>query len=131
MAAIDGNVIQKVRDLAFFSVGRACMFALLAIVTVMSGLITWPGMAMRAGAILLSMATVILIFRAIQAPRRPYKRTEVWILIRKEAELPAERAQSIISDALGECYWRFADYAAMLALLLWAIAVVFWLGGRG
>lgn len=120
---------EQVRYLAFHSVGRGCLFAVLAITTAMGGLITWPVTAFRFGALLSMLATAILVLRAMMAPRKPYRRTELWALLRKEATLPEGEAQVIISQALADTYWRFAGYAGYISAGMWAMALLFWLAG--
>ena len=46
------NGYDHIRDMAQYSIGRACMFSLLGTVTFMMGLMGWPDLAMRSGAIL-------------------------------------------------------------------------------
>lgn len=129
---IDLQLVETVRGMAFFSIGRACLFGMLAIATVMLGLLGWPLTAARAGAILVTLGAAVLVYRAIRAPAQPYRRTEVWVLLRRDsAHVPEERAQSLISAVLSETYWRFATYAAAMALFLWAVTLVFAMLGLG
>ncbi|MBM3571232.1 MAG: hypothetical protein FJX52_02565 [Alphaproteobacteria bacterium] len=95
-----------IRTTAEMSVGRACMFAALGIWAACFGFITWPVAALRLAAILTTLALVVLIYKAVQAPRRPFRRTEVWILVRKSVDLPDAVAQQLISQALQETFWR-------------------------
>jgi hypothetical protein len=127
----DLHLVETARGIAFFSVGRACLFGLLAIATVIMGLIGWPTVAVRAGAILTTLGAAVLIYRALRAPGRPYRRTEVWVLLRRESTVPEDRAQILISSVLGETYWRFAVYAAAMALFLWTLTILFTLTGLG
>lgn len=120
---------ERVRYLAFHSVGRGCLFAVLAITTAMSGMITWPVTAFRFGALLTMLATAILVLRAMLAPRKPYRRTELWALLRKEVTLPDTEAQAVISAALAATYWRFAEYAGLISAGMWVFAGLFWLAG--
>ena len=111
------------------SVGRACMFGVIAIWTVMMGLIMWPVLALKAGALGTTLAGAILLLKALRVTRRSYRRTETWILLGREHGLPEERAQRVITGILRDTYLRFAEYAAVLTLVLWAAALVFWLAG--
>jgi hypothetical protein len=128
---IDLRLVEVTRSIAFFSIGRACLFALLAIATVFMGLIGWPAVAARAGAILTTLGAAILVYRALRAPALPYRRTEVWVLLRRENSVPEDRAQALISSVLSETYWRFAEYAAAVALFLWTLTILFVLTGVG
>ncbi len=121
--------VDRIRKLARMSVGRACLFGALGIWAVTFAMITWPYLALKSGAILTTLTGVILIVKALQAPRRSYRRTEVWVLLGKQHGLPEERAQAVISGILGETFWLFSLYAAAIALALWVgTLLVWWLG---
>lgn len=118
-----------IRATAQVSVGRACMFGALGIWTLSFGFITWPVVALRMAAILTTLAVAILYYKATQAPGRPYRRTEVWIMLRETLELTDAQAQQLISQALGETFRRYSVYAAAMATGLWAVAGLLWLSG--
>ncbi len=111
--------LDRIRACARHSIGRGFLFALLAILTTMAGMIGWPLAAMRLGALLGMLMAAILVLRAAHAPRRPYRRTETWVLLGRRLELPEPLAQRAISGILVETYWRFADLSAALAFGLW------------
>jgi hypothetical protein len=117
------NGYDQIRDLAHYSVGRACMFGMLGIVTFMMGMIGWPDLALRAGAILFLLTAAILLLKAIQAPTRSYRRTEVWILLGKRHDLPEIRAQAIFGQVLRDTYLKFARMAMTASVALWIIEV--------
>lgn len=104
------------------SVKRGVGFAVLAVVVVMAGLSAYPVMALRSGATLTLLMWAVLKLKALQAPRRPYKRTEVWILLEPRPALPPLRAQEIIGGALQECFERHAGYAFKGAVTLWLLS---------
>lgn len=116
--------LERIRACARHSVGRGFLFALLAIVTSVAGMIGWPASALRMGALLSMLMTAILVLRAAQAPRRPYRRTETWVLLGRRHGLAEQTAQTVFSDILADTYWRFADLSAALALGLWAGVLV-------
>ena len=122
--------VERIRQFARVSVGRGCMFAMLAVATTSGALITWPSLAMKTAAVLTSIVWAALILKPLRAPKTNYRRTETWALLGKQHGFPEPHAQRIISSVLAETYWRFADYAAVLALLFWFASGVFWLGGR-
>lgn len=98
----------RVRELALVSVSRGCGFAGLAIICFMIGLAGYPDVAMRIGAILMMGTAACLVVKADVALRRPYKRTELWVLLPPSERPPAEFAQQLIGGALREIYRRFA-----------------------
>jgi hypothetical protein len=130
MTAVPDDPRDRIRGCARHSIGRAWLFALLAIAATMSGLIGWPVMAMRTGAILSMLTAAILALRAVRAPGRPYRRTETWILLGRAHGLPEAQAQRIIASILADTYWRFATASAALALGFWCGAFLFALAGR-
>ncbi|MBM3546658.1 MAG: hypothetical protein FJX54_06875 [Alphaproteobacteria bacterium] len=123
------NGYDLIRDMAHYSVGRACMFTLLGIVTFMMGMMGWPDLAMRSGAILFLLTTVVLVLKAAQAPTRSYRRTEVWILIDKRHDLPEARAQAIFGEVLRNTYIRFAKMTLKAAVVLWMADIAIRLSG--
>ena len=121
------DAVARIREAAMVSIGRACAFGALAVGASMSGFITWPVMAFKLGALGATMTGVILVLKALNAPTRNYRATELWILIAREHRLAEEHAQAVIGGVLGETYWRFADYAFGTALAFWLAAIAFWL----
>lgn len=117
--------LQRIRGAAAVSIGRAFLFFMLAVCTVMAGLIAWPFLAFKSGAILTTMLAAILTLRAGLAHRQDFRRTETWILLEKRHSLPAHRAQGVFANVLRDTYRRFAIYAAALACACWALAFVF------
>jgi hypothetical protein len=119
------NVIEAKAEL---SVGRACAFGGIAIGTFMIGSITEPADAMRTGGVMTLLTCFILLLKANLALAKPYKRTELWLLL-----LPAERplpevAQVVIGRTLRTVFLRFALYAAALSLGLLCASLLFrWL----
>lgn len=119
--------MDEIERLAEVSVGRACGFAGLAIFTVMVGLSFDPLLSARSGAIMLSLAVVVLRYRAWRALRLDHRRTEVWLMLEDKA--PDTVARMMIQRALRRVYIRFADWAAIAAVVLWlAVGMIAVLG---
>lgn len=114
--------IERIALAARHSIGRAFLFTLLAVGATMSGLIGWPVMAFRTGAVLWMLAAAILMLRGLGTTRRPYRRTEAWILLGRSHGLPEEQAQAVFARVLTQTYRRFAEYAAVLSLGFWIVA---------
>ena len=110
---------DRIRELAVVSIGRACLFGLLAIITFMFALLAWPGLALRSGAVLFLVTAAILMLKAAEAPTRNYRRTEVWLLLEKRHDLPEPRAQGIIGEVLRSTYVQFARITAATSVVLW------------
>jgi hypothetical protein len=106
------------------SVGRAVAFAALGIGCSMLGLAGYPVMALRCGAVLTALMATILLIKAMAAPRRPHRRTEVWLLLDRPPDLPPERAQQLIGEALRRVFERYARWSATTALGFWAASLL-------
>ena len=106
---------DRIRSKAELSVARGCGFAGIAIATMMIGTIAEPVQSLVIGGVLTLLACFVLMLKANLAPRTPYKRTEVWLLLDKAERPQAPVAQQIIGGTLQEVYLRFALRAAHLA----------------
>lgn len=116
--------LDRIRRAAVQSVARGCAFAMLAIGMVMFGLISWPILAFKSGAILTSIMLAVLALRAEVAPYQDYRRTETWLLMGQRHALPESHAGRAILGILRETYRRFALYAAVFAVTCWVFAFV-------
>ena len=114
------NGYGRIYALAHVSVGRACLYGLMAIVAMMIGLIGRPDVALRAGAILFLPTSAFLTLQAVQAPARSYRETEVWSLLGKHDDLPAPRAQALFGEVLRGAYLKFPRLTMVTSVLLWA-----------
>lgn len=119
---------NPVEAAAFVSVGRACGFAGLAVLCVVLGLSFDPPLAARTGGFMSLAICLILLFRAWRVHRQPYKRTETWLILRKDDRPRAEVAQRLISTALKEAYLFFAQKASVITMLFAGMSVMFQLG---
>jgi hypothetical protein len=119
------------RDLANASIRRGCGFGLIAIFTAMIGFSGDPYIAVRCGAFMVTAVAVILLWRGQGAPRRNFRDTEVWLMIRHTAPpVPKERLQTLIGGALADSYFWHARIAAYVAVSMWAVALLMWLGHK-
>ena len=119
---------NPVQAAAFVSVGRACGFAGLGVLCVVLGLSWDPALAARTGGAMSLGICLILLVRALLAHRRPYKRTETWLILRKDDRPRAEIAQRLVSTALREAYLFFAQKASVFTMLFASMSVMFKLG---
>ena len=106
------------------SVARGVGFGALAIALVVAGLAGYPQLALRSGAVLALLMWAILRLKALRAPRRPYKRTEVWLLLDPRPAWPAEVAQRLIGEALRRTLERYARFVLVAAIGLWLASLV-------
>lgn len=109
-----------VRQAAMISTARACGFGALAVMTAMIGFVGTPVLSLKLGGLLFLLVTTVLILKAWRAPWMPYQRTEVWLLL-AEADRPSSSiAQTVISSARIEAFYRFAHISATIAALFLA-----------
>ena len=115
--------MRDVEQAAVQSVARGVGFGALAIGLVVVGLAGYPLLALRSGAALTLLMWAILRLKALRAPRRPYKRTEVWLLLEPRPDWPAEIAQRLIGGTLQRTLERFARPVLAVALASWCASL--------
>lgn len=116
--------MDAIENAAFISIGRACGFAGLAVFCVVFGLMFDPVLAARAGGLISLLIAATLSVYAHFARTRHYKRTEVWLILRKEERPPENIAQRIIGEVLRVTYIRFARQTALVSLTFLMVSVV-------
>lgn len=115
--------MDQIENAAYVSVGRACGFAGLGVFCLMFGLSFDPALAARTGGGICLVVTVVLALYAAVAPNRPYKRTEVWLILAKDHRPPAEVAQKLIGGTLRRTYLWFARQTALISVVLLVASV--------
>lgn len=113
------EALSRVRACARESVGKACAFAGLGISVIMVGLSFNPAMCAKAGGALTTLLSLVLTWYAVEAPRRPYRRTEVWLLLGKQLDVPESHMQRMIATELRDAYAKFAKITGLTGLALW------------
>jgi hypothetical protein len=114
--------MKAIENAAYISIGRACGFAGLAIFCIIFGLSFDPPLAARIGGVLCVMLALILAGYAYWAPVRPYKRTELWLILAKDKRPPADFAQRVIGNALRDTYIWFSRQSALIAIAFLAMS---------
>lgn len=125
-----GTLMDRIKYLADLSIRRGCGFGLIAIGTAAVGMSSDALLALKLAAICASAMVAILLFKAMQAPTRNYKHTEVWIMLEKRHDLPEARAQQVFGNILKERYMWHATVTATAAGVLWFATFVVALFGR-
>lgn len=124
--------MQAIESAAYTSVGRACGFAGLAVLCVMLGLSFEPALATRTGGVMCLGLAVVLMLYGYFAPFRPYKQTELWLILPENQRPPDAFAQQVIGNQLRETAMRFAIWAALAATaFLLASLTMSWIGIGG
>lgn len=115
--------MSEVERAAELSVARGVGFGALAIALVVAGLAGYPQLALRTGAGLALLMWAILRLKALRARRRPYKRTEVWLILARRPDWSDEVAQRLIGEALRHAFERYARHVLVAAVGLWLASV--------
>jgi hypothetical protein len=114
--------MDKMQQVAFHVVQRACLFGALAIFCVMFGLSFEPLLAMKAGGTMTVVMSGVLAYKAQEARTKPYRKTEMWLCLPKDARPPDAYAQRISATILRDTYLNFAFWTAAVALAMWIVA---------
>jgi hypothetical protein len=121
--------MERMREIAYETVLRACGFGSLAIFCVMIGLSFEPRLAFQAGGFLTTLMVLILLFKAREALTKNYRRTEMWLYLPKEQRPPEAYAQWASSTVLKETYLTFAYWTAAISIVMWVLTLLFSLAG--
>ena len=119
--------VETIRIFADFSIRRGCGFVLLAISCVMLSFSFDLRQAFHAGAILVALLAVALWIKSLLAPRRPYFKTEVWIMLPERPRLGKPELQRLIGGILAERFWWHAKAAAGISGLLAGLSLTIWM----
>jgi hypothetical protein len=118
--------VETIRLFADFSIRRGCGFALLGISCVMLSFAFDLQRAFHAGAILVALLSIALWVKSLLARRRPYFRTEVWIMLPDRPKLGKPELQRLIGGILAERFWWHAKAAAAIAGTLAGLSLLVW-----
>ncbi|MBX9776911.1 MAG: hypothetical protein K2Y71_21240 [Xanthobacteraceae bacterium] len=122
--------MEHIRTIAYETVMRACGFGTLAIFCVMVGLSFNARASFQAGGFLTMLMTLILIYKAWEAPNKNHRRTELWLYLPKEERPPEHYAQWAVATAMRETYLAFAGWTSLVAIVMWILALLFSLAGQ-
>lgn len=115
--------VDNVQRCAEISVRRGLGFAMLAVGCLMVGFAFDISMALQAGAAATLLICVVLFFRSLEAPTRDYRKTETWLLLGKQANLPPDRLQKTIGLILQRLYRRYAKMMLGTSTAFWLVSV--------
>jgi hypothetical protein len=118
--------VETIRIFADFSIRRGCGFALLGISCVMLSFAFDLQQAFHAGAVLVALLAIALWVKSLLAPRRPYFKTEVWILLPERPRLGKPALQRLIGSILAERFRWHAKAAAGIAGALAGLSLLVW-----
>ena len=116
--------MDDIRRVAYEIVLRDCGFGSLTIFCIMIGLSFDPRISFQSGGVLTMLMTLILALKAYEARTKPYRRTEMWLYLPKEARPPAGSAQRITATVMREVYLTFALWTSAIAIGMWGIVLM-------
>jgi hypothetical protein len=117
--------MDPVERAANLSVGRACAFASLAILCFMVGFSYQPFLSARVGGSFALLTSGILLAKAWLAPAKPYKHTELWLILPEGDRPPPDSAQQLIGQTLRRVFLEYARFSALIAIMLLGASFVF------
>lgn len=121
---------RRLQLLAEISTARGCGFAGLATLCLMIGLSANLAATLKAGGYSALLVMSVLLLMAQRAPSKPFRRTEVWLMLDEAERPPDPLAQRLLSGIRRAVFLRFAAYHAVAAVLLLAGSFVVGLPGR-
>ncbi|MGD9925457.1 MAG: hypothetical protein AB7L90_10900 [Hyphomicrobiaceae bacterium] len=110
-------MIERIEHLAHVTVARGCGFAALAILTFFIGMLGELATAFKCAGYLSMLACTVLLLKAGLARLQPYRRTELWLMLKPTERPPTAVAQQLIGTTLREVYLYFARQAAILSVM--------------
>jgi hypothetical protein len=116
--------VDDIRRVAYEIVLRACGFGSLTIFCIMIGLSFDPRISFQSGGVLTTVMTLILALKAYEARTKPYRRTEMWLYLPKEARPPEGSAQRITATIMREVYLTFALWTSAIAIGMWGVVLM-------
>lgn len=116
--------MDQMRRFAYASILRACGFAALATFCLMFGTAFDLHLAFRAGAVSATIVLFALLYKADEALRKDYRKTEMWMMLPKEERPPATVAQRMTNTILHETYLNVAKYTALICICMWAVVLL-------
>ena len=117
--------MEKVRQTAMFTVGRAVFFGAFAISIVMLGFLFDLVLFFRSGAILALTMAVILLFYAQTADKRNPNLTETWILLDDSQRPQNVHAVKAFGRVMEEVYIFYAINAFAAAVGFLVLSFIF------
>lgn len=128
---VSDDPYRRLHVLAEISAARACGFAGLAILCLMVGLSSSLATTLKAGGYATLLVASVLLLMAHKAPAKPYRRTELWLMLDASERPPDVLAQRLLGEARRAAFLRFAAYHALAAALALVAAFAIGLSGGG
>ena len=121
--------MEEIRRVAVECIGRAVMFASLAIGCVMVGFSFNPVSAFRSGAFLTLALALALMWKAMTAGTKNPKHTEVWLYLDDKSRPVDDPARRDFGTVMSDVYMRYAWLAFGVAVGFFLSSLILMLFG--
>ena len=121
--------MEEIRRVAVECIGRAVMFASLAIGCVMVGFSFNPVSAFRSGAFLALALALALMWKAMTAGTKNPKHTEVWLYLDEKSRPVDDPARRDFGTVMSDVYMRYAWIAFGVAVGFFLSSLILMLFG--
>lgn len=123
------HTLERLEALADLVIRRACGFASLAILLVMLSLSFQLVLALRSGAILVTLLWLVLMVKLALVPRQDMRRSELWLMLADRHDPDARPIQATLRHAFAARLRWHSDRIGAFAALLWGCYLVLRLKG--
>lgn len=111
--------LDRLEALADLVIRRACGFASLAILLVMLSLSFQLTLALRSGAILVTLLWLILLLKMTRVPNQDMRQSEIWLMLADRQSPDILPLQEPLRRAFSNRLRWHADRIGAFALMLW------------
>ena len=120
----EGQGLERLEAMADLVIRRAVGFAGLAIVLVVLSLSFQLALALRSGAILVTLVWLILLLKLIYVPSQDMRQSELWLMVAERHSPDALSMQAAMRNAFANRLRWHADRIGVFAISLWAFYLV-------
>ena len=113
--------MERFEAFADLVIRRACGFASLAILVVMVSFSFQLLLALRAGAILVTLLWLVLMVKLARVPRQDMRHSELWLMLADRQAPDALPIQAVLRQAFAARLRWHADRIGAFAALLWGL----------
>lgn len=116
--------MERLEAMADLVIRRALGFAGLAILLVVLSLSFQLALALRSGAILVTLVWLILLLKLVYVPSQDMRQSEIWLMVAERHSPDALSMQAAMRNAFANRLRWHADRIGVFAISLWAFYLV-------
>ena len=117
----EGQGLERLEAMADLVIRRALGFAGLAILLVVLSLSFQLALALRSGAVLLTLVWLILLLKLIYVPSQDMRHSEIWLMVAERHSPDALPMQNAMRQAFANRLRWHADRIGAVAICLWGL----------